>query len=83
VLNYTPGLLLIDNSHHQQLYHARTCRFDVVEQNPNYTSDAAMYAFNETGLLHYIDAMDERRGEHDRDTEEREDVRVFMTTERL
>jgi len=33
--------------------------------------------------LHYIDAMDERRGEHDRDTEEREDVRVFMTTERL
>jgi hypothetical protein len=83
VLNYTPGLLLIDNSHHQQLYHARTCRFDAVEQNPNYTSDAAMYAFNETGLLHYIDAMDERRGEHDRDAEEREAVKTFMTTERL
>lgn len=83
VLNCTPGLLLIDNSEHQQLYHARTCRFDAVEKNPDYRSDAAMYAFNETGLLNYIDVMDERRGEQDRDAQEMAEVAAFMTAERL
>jgi len=27
LLNHEPGLLLIDNSEHQQLYHCRTCNF--------------------------------------------------------
>lgn len=83
LLNCTPGLLLIDNSEHQRLYHARTCRFDAVEQNPDYTSDAAMYAFNEIGLLNYIDTLDERRGEHDRDVQEMAEVATFMSKERL
>ena len=83
VVNHSPGLILIDNSEHQQLYHARTCRFDAIEKNPHYTQDAPMYAFNEIGLLHYIDSMDEQRGEHDRDAGEQACVAAFMTAESL
>ncbi|MFM2419685.1 MAG: hypothetical protein RL385_4408, partial [Pseudomonadota bacterium] len=42
-----------------------------------------MYAYNEIGLLNYIDTMDERRGEHDRDEQEMADVGAFMAAERL
>ena len=82
VCNHTPGLLLIDNSAHQGLYHARTCRFDAVAAAPDYRHDAPMYAFNEIGLLHYIDTMDERRGAADRDPDERAAVAEFLTAER-
>lgn len=82
VLNHAPGLLLVDNSEHGQLYHARTCRFDAVEQEPDYPGDAPMYAFNEIGLLHYIDTMDERRGPHNRDTQEQAAVAAFLQAER-
>lgn len=83
VVNHAPGLILIDNSEHQQLYHARTCRFEAVAQNPHYTEDAPMYAFNEIGLLNYIDTMDEQRGEQDRDASEQKTVADFLAAERL
>jgi hypothetical protein len=82
-VNHAPGLILIDNSEHQQLYHARTCRFDAVAQNPHYTEDAPMYAFNEIGLLNYIDTMDEQRGEQDRDAAEQKIISDFISAERL
>lgn len=82
VLNHSPGLLLIDNSEHCQLYHARTGRFAEIASNPHYHSDAPMYAFNETGLLHHIDTLDERRGPHDRDAEEQAAVVAFLQAER-
>lgn len=83
VVNHSPGLILIDNSEHQQLYHARTCRFDAVEKNPHYSKDAPMYAFNEIGLLNYIDTMDEQRGMADRDAAEQKIVADFIAEERL
>jgi hypothetical protein len=83
VVNHSPGLILIDNSEHQQLYHARTCRFEAVAQNPHYTEDAPMYAFNEIGLLNHIDTMDEQRGENDRDAAEQKTVAQFIAVERL
>ncbi len=81
VLNRAAGLLLIDNSEHQQLYHARTCDFAAVLAQPDYAQDAPMYAFNEVGLLHYIDSLDSRRGTHDRDEAERAEVAAFMAAE--
>ena len=81
VVNYSPGLILIDNSEHQQLYHARTARFTAIEKKPHYTNDAPMYAFNEIGLLHYIDTMDEQRGTQDRDDLEKEEVSRFIAKE--
>ncbi|HSC76601.1 MAG TPA: hypothetical protein VLB90_10245 [Pseudomonadales bacterium] len=82
VVNHTPGLILIDNSEHQQLFHARTCRFDAVAQNPDYSEDAPMYAFNEIGLLNYIDTMDEQRGSANRDAAEQAEIAAFMQRER-
>jgi hypothetical protein len=82
VINHSPGLLLIDNSEKQQLYHGRTCRFDAIEKNPHYTQDAPMYAFNEIGLLNYIDTMDERRGMQDRDEQDKTEVENFISEER-
>lgn len=81
VVNHSPGLILIDNSEHQQLYHARTCRFAAVEKNPGYMQDAPMYAFNEIGLLNYIDTMDEQRGMQDRDNDEKAEIARFMQSE--
>lgn len=83
VANHSPGLILIDNSEHQQLYHARTCRFDAIEKNPQYTQDTPMYAFNEIGLLNYIDTMDEQRGTGDRDPAEKEEIMAWLETARL
>jgi hypothetical protein len=83
LLNRSPGLLLIDNSEHQQLFHARTCLFDTFSRHTGEITDTPMYAFNEVGLLHYIDTLDERRGVHDRDSAEQADVAAFMAQERL
>lgn len=83
VVNHAPGLILIDNSEYQQLYHARTCRFDAIAQNPDYSKDAPMYAYNEIGLLNYIDTMDEQRGEQDRDSDEQKIISDFIAAERL
>lgn len=81
VCNHSAGLILIDNSEQQQLYHARTARFDHIAQDGGAASDTPMYAFNETGLLHYIDTMDERRGPQDRDAQDKADVIAFLQQE--
>ena len=76
--NYTPGLILIDNSQHHRLYHAKTCRFQNRRQLAEISHDSPMYSFNEVGLLHYIDSLDEQRGADDRNAEERNLVQQFM-----
>lgn len=81
LVNQTPGLILIDNSNHRSLYHARTCNFAAVADHPGYKTDAPMYAFNEEGLLHYIDELDIRRGDEGRDPEDAAQVRAFMADE--
>lgn len=82
LVNQTPGLILIDNSDKHSLYHARTCNFNTTELNPSYTQDSPLYAFNEVGLLNYIDTIDSRRGQHDRDAEDLADVKQYMANER-
>jgi hypothetical protein len=83
LLNQSPGLLLIDNSPHHALYHARTCDFVAQAQTPDFAEDAPMYAFNEVGLLNYMDALDSRRGAAHRDARETAHVREFMEAERM
>ena len=83
LVNRRPGIVIFDNSLHQSLYHARTCQFDVMAANPDFSEDAPMYAFNEIGLMHYIDQLDSRRGTDHRDPQHRELVRDFMQSERL
>ncbi len=81
LLNQDPGLLLIDNSPHCALYHARTCNFEAVEAAAEELHDTPMYAFNEVGLLQYIDSLDERRGQTDRCAEDLAEVKRFMAEE--
>lgn len=82
--NQEPGLLLLDNSHRQSLYHARTCIFDAWEnQDSRSITDSPMYAYNEPGLLQHIDSLDSRRGVEFRDPSEQESIRRFITKERL
>lgn len=81
LLNQSPGLMLMDNSENHQLYHARTGNFDAIDSNTDDGIDSPSYAFNEIGLLHHIDTLDSRRGDDDRDPDEREQVRRFMQNE--
>ena len=83
LLNQEPGLLLIDNSQHQNLYHARSSNFAAIEKTPNYQNDTPMYAFNEMGLLHYIDELDSRRGDTFRCNESLQQVQAFLQPEAL
>ena len=98
LLNRSPGLLLIDNSAHSGLYHARTCVVDGPAaghprgvatpgvETPGVETpgvETPMYAFNEVGLLHYLDALDSRRGTAHRDADDEADVREFLAQERL
>lgn len=83
VLNRVPGLLLIDNSDACQLYHARTCDIAAVSAEPDYREDTPMYAFNEVGLLHYIDTLDSRRGDADRCARDRAEVEAFLRGEQV
>jgi hypothetical protein len=78
LVNRQPGLILIDNSQHQNLYHARTCLFDALANAPKDAKDAPMYAFNEVGLLNYIDQLDSQRGQQWRDSEDLAAVRAFL-----
>ncbi len=82
LMNQNPGLVLLDNSDNQSLYHARTCCFQAVEENPDYTFDTPMYAYSEIGLLNYIDSIDSRRCNNDRDARDLEDVKAFMAAEK-
>lgn len=82
LINQQAGLILIDNSQHAKLYHARTCNFAAVDALPagstmHYT-DTPMYAYNEVGLLHYIDQLDERRGLDHRDAAEVATIRAYL-----
>jgi hypothetical protein len=81
LLNYQPGLLLIDNSDHRRLYHCRTSRFEAMARNPDHAVDAPMYSYNELGLLHYIDVLDSRRGNEHRDAADLAAVKQFMAGE--
>ena len=81
LLNQDPGLLLIDNSHHRRLYHARTRNFEALLSHEGEMRDAPMYAFNEMGLLHHIDSLDIRRGAHDRDADDQREVEAFLAAE--
>lgn len=79
LINQQPGLILIDNSQHARLYHARTCHFAAVDALPAgstaHHADTPMYAYNVVGLLHYIDQLDERRGTAHRDPVETAAIR--------
>lgn len=78
LLNQTPGLSIIDNTPENGIYHARTCNFAAIENNPDFETDELMYAFNEIGLLYYIDQLDSRRGPQWRDEAERQDVAFYF-----
>lgn len=81
LFNHSPGLMLMENDRHHKLYHARTCNFEAVENNPNNAEDTPTYAFNEPGLINYIDVLDSRRGNEDRDAVDLEEVKAFMAQE--
>ena len=81
LLNQQPGLLLIDNSSRNRLFHARSCNWQAQQAQPDFDSDTPMYAFNEVGLLNCIDVMDSQRGTADRNAEECEEVRRFLQSE--
>lgn len=82
LLNHEPGLLLLDNSQRGQLFHARTCQFNQHHDHVMITSETPMYAFNEMGLMHYLDQLDERRGAEDRDTADYQAMINFLTNEK-
>lgn len=82
ILNQDPGLLLIDNSEHCALYHARTCQFEAVEAAGHELRDTPMYAFNEVGLLEHLHSLDERRGTADLSDEDLANVKRFLRDER-
>lgn len=81
LLNQQPGLLLIDNSEHHQIYHARTCNFDRLVTEKNIEAESPMYAFSEIGLMNYIDVLDSRRGQHNRDSVDKLETKIFMDME--
>lgn len=81
IANQNPGLLLIDNSEHHRLYHARTCNFAAIKNSPDFTKDTPMYAFNEVGLLNYLHSLDSRRGNDHINPIEIKWVQEFMQTE--
>lgn len=78
LINQKPGLTIIDNSDHNKLYHARTCNFEAITGNVENEQDSFMYAFNEIGLLHYMDTLDSQRGSAWRDEEDKQAVADFI-----
>lgn len=78
LINRSPGLVLLSNGAGQKLYHARTCNFAAVAAAPESSPDTPMYAYNEMGLLQYMDSLDSRRGEADRDPIDLAEVKTFL-----
>jgi hypothetical protein len=76
LLNREPGLLLLDNSEAQSLYHARSWR-----SASQVDAETPLYAYNEMGLLHMIDRIDSRRGPQDRCPRDERAVRAFLARE--
>ena len=83
LVNHTPGLLLIDNSSAQNLYHARTTKLDRLDSFCKLRHDSPMFAFNEIGLMHYIDQLDEQRGQQHRDSKLSKEILDFIRQESL
>ena len=81
LVNQQPGLLLIDNSSRNRLFHARSGNWQAQRAEPDFDTDTPMYAFNEVGLLNYIDVMDSRRDTGDRNADECEELRRFLDSE--
>lgn len=81
LVNHRPGLLLLDNSESSQLHHGRTCLPDAAAGAQTGAPDAPSMAFNEVGLLQYIDTLDERRGTEHRSAEDRAEVLAFLRAE--
>jgi len=80
LINRQPGLVLLDNSEACRLYHART-RVAEPPAESEQAEDEPMYAYNETGLLHYIDQLDSRRGTEHRCPRDRAEVEAFLAAE--
>ena len=83
LVNHTPGLLLIDNSSAQNLYHARTTKLDHLDSFCKLRHDSPLFAFNEIGLMHFIDQLDEQRGQQHRDSKLSKEILDFMRQESL
>ena len=83
LINQQAGLCLIDNSQARKLYHARTALSGLKSRHDNQRCDTPMYAFNEVGLMQYIDTIDERRGADHRCEVEKQAIYQFMQNERL
>ncbi len=81
LVNHQPGLLLIDNSDASGLYHGRTCLPAAMEGARAKEPDEPSLAFNEVGLLQYIDTLDERRGTGHRCAVDRAEVVAFLRAE--
>lgn len=81
LVNHRPGLLLLDNSEACGLYHARTCLPGAGAAARALEPDAPSFAFNEVGLLEYIDTLDERRGAEHRCADDRAEVLAFLRHE--
>lgn len=81
LVNYQPGLILIDNSQHHQLYHAKTQRFENIKMGISIETDTPMYSFNEQGLLNYMDSLDEQRGPANKNQQEAFAVAEFLQRE--
>ena len=82
LLNQKAGLLLIDNSDHHSLYHARSSNFEQIGSDPLGLTDSPMYAFSEIGLMDYIDILDSRRGDVDLDPLDKAETMAFMNLEK-
>ena len=83
LINRQAGLCLVDNSQARQLYHARTSLIELPDRQGKERYDAPMFAFNEIGLMQYIDTIDEQRGQSHRCDKEKQSVLNFMKNERL
>lgn len=81
LVNQQAGLCLIDNSEAKKLYHARTALVDHLDRYCKLRRDIPMYAFNEVGLMQYIDTIDERRGANNRCETQKQAVLNFMQRE--
>lgn len=80
LVNREPGLLLLDNSDAQRLFHCRTNVVDGLRPARPVTQDAPLHAFNEMGLLQRMQ-LDERRGEAHFCEEERRAIAEFVARE--
>lgn len=80
LVNRAAGLVLLDNSEAQRLFHCRTNVVDGERPAPPATAEAPLHAFNEMGLLQHMQ-LDERRGTAHFCEEERRRIAEFVAQE--